>query len=76
MALVFTFSYISSLFALSVAGVLSVNLALLGLLVLPGLILGYVIGKRVRGYMTKATGRFLMLSIASVGAVLLLIKSV
>jgi uncharacterized membrane protein YfcA len=76
MALVFTFSYISSLFALSFAGAFSVSLALLGLLLLPGLILGCVIGKRVRGYMTKAMGRFLMLSIASLGAVLLLIKSV
>ncbi len=76
MALVFTFSYVSSLVALSFAGAFTVNHALLGLLILPGLILGYVVGKRVRGFMTKAVGRFVMLSIASIGAVLLLIKSV
>ncbi len=76
MALVFTFSYISSLVALSFAGVFSTSLALLGLMLLPGLIIGYVIGKQVRGYMTKAMGRFLMLSISSTGAVLLLLKSI
>ena len=76
MALVFTFSYIPSLVVLSFAGVFSVNLAFLGLLMLPGLILGYAIGIRLRGYMTKAIGRVLMLSIASTGAVLLLLKSV
>ena len=75
MALVFTFSYISSLIALSFADAFSVSLAVLGLLMLPGLILGYAIGKRVRGYMTRAMGRFLMLSIASTGAVMLLLKS-
>ena len=75
MALVFTFSYVSSLIALSFAGAFSVSLAVLGLLMLPGLILGYAIGKRVRGYMTRAMGRFLMLSIASTGAVMLLLKS-
>lgn len=76
MALIFTFSYITSLIALSFAGVFSVNLALLGLLLLPGLIVGYVIGKQVREYLIKAIGRYLMLSIASAGAVLLLLKSV
>ncbi|ABG30509.1 sulfite exporter TauE/SafE family protein [Roseobacter denitrificans] len=76
MALVFTFSYIASLIALSIAGVFSVYLALLGLLMLPGLIVGYVIGKRLRGYMSREIGRFLMLSIATGGAVLLLLKSV
>lgn len=76
MALVFTFSYISSLIALSVAGVFTVQLAFLGLLMLPGLILGFVVGKRVRGYMSRDIGRFLMLSIASGGAVLLLLKSI
>ncbi len=76
MALVFTFSYISSLVALSFAGAFSAQLAFLGLMLLPGLIIGYAAGKRVRGYMTKATGRFLMLSISSTGALLLLLKSI
>ncbi|EPX78250.1 sulfite exporter TauE/SafE family protein [Litoreibacter arenae] len=75
MALVFTFSYITSLVALALAGVFDMGQALLGLLMLPGLILGYVIGKRVRGHMSRALGRFLMLSIAASGALLLLIKS-
>ncbi len=76
MALVFTFSYISSLIALNVTGVLSLHLAFRGLLMLPSLIVGYAIGKRVRGYMSRNIGRFLMLSIASGGAVLLLLKSI
>lgn len=75
LAIVFTFSYVASLIALSFAGKFSVNLAFLGLLLLPGLALGYLIGKRVRGYLSKSVGRFLMLSIASSGAVLLLVKS-
>lgn len=76
MALVFTFSYTSSLIALSIAGVFSLQLAFLGLLMLPGLMIGYILGKRVRGHMSREIGRFLMLSIASSGAVLLLAKSI
>ncbi len=76
MALVFTFSYMSSLVALAFAGAFSVSLAVLGLLMLPGLIVGYVAGKQIRGYMSKAMGRMLMLGISSTGAILLLIKSI
>jgi uncharacterized membrane protein YfcA len=76
MALVFTFAYITSLIALTYGGVFNTRLAIDGLLLLPGLLLGFVIGKWARQYMSKSTGRMLMLSIASVGAVLLLVKSI
>lgn len=75
MALVFTFSYITSLIALTYGGAFNTRLALDGLALLPGLLLGFGIGKWARRYMTRALGRALMLSIASIGAVLLLVKS-
>jgi len=75
MALVFTFSYITSLIALTYGGAFSFALAVDGLLLLPGLIIGFAIARWARTYMTKAMGRILMLSIASAGSVLLLMKS-
>lgn len=75
MALIFTFSYITSLVALSYGEAFDKRLAIDGLMLLPGLFLGFVVGKWVRQYMTKSVGRTLMLSIASVGAILLLVKS-
>ncbi|WP_298298653.1 sulfite exporter TauE/SafE family protein [uncultured Litoreibacter sp.] len=75
MALVFTFSYITSLVALTYAGAFNFQLAMDGLMLLPGLLIGFGVGKWVRRYMTQAIGRMLMLSIASIGAILLLIKS-
>ncbi len=76
MALIFTFSYITSLIALTYGGAFNTQLAMDGLFLLPGLLLGFGIGKWARQYMTKSMGRTLMLSIASVGAVLLLAKSI
>ncbi|WP_299851172.1 sulfite exporter TauE/SafE family protein [uncultured Roseovarius sp.] len=75
MALVFTFSYITSLVALTYAGAFNFKLAMDGLMLLPGLLIGFGIGKYTRRYVTRAMGRILMLSIASIGAILLLIKS-
>ena len=76
MALVFTFSYITSLMALTYAGAFNLRLAADGLYLLPGLLAGFGAGKWARQYLTRAMGRFVMLTIASIGAVLLLIKSV
>ena len=75
MAVVFTFSYITSLVALTYAGAFNFNLAIDGLMLLPGLLIGFVAGRWVRRFMTQTMGRMLMLSIASIGAILLLIKS-
>ncbi len=75
MALVFTFSYTASLIALAIAGVFNMTQAILGLVMLPGLLVGYILGRRVRGYLSKRMGRFLMLLIASGAAVMLLMKS-
>ncbi|MCY6379899.1 sulfite exporter TauE/SafE family protein [Hoeflea prorocentri] len=75
MALVFTFTYITSLVALAYAGAFNFRLAMDGLMLLPGLLIGFAIGRWARQYMTQAMGRILMLSIASTGAILLLIKS-
>lgn len=75
MALIFTFSYITSLIALSYAGAFNVRLAMDGLMLLPGLLVGYVAGRWGRQFLTQAVGRILMLSIASFGAGMLLIKS-
>lgn len=75
MALVFTFSYVTSLVALTYAGAFNFKLAMDGLMLLPGLLIGFGIGRWARRYMTQAIGRILMLSIASIGAIVLLIKS-
>lgn len=75
MALVFTFSYITSLMALTYAGAFNVTLAIDGLMLLPGLFIGFGVGRWARQYLTQAMGRMLMLSIASTGAILLLLKS-
>ncbi|MGB3247173.1 MAG: hypothetical protein WBB25_21780 [Sulfitobacter sp.] len=56
------------------SGIFDISQTFLGLLMLRDLILGLVICKQVRGYISKATGRFLMLSLVATGA--LLIKSV
>lgn len=75
MALIFTFSYITSLIALTYSGSFNAMLALDGFALLPGLVLGFGIGKWARRYLTKAMGGVLMLSIAAIGSVLLLAKS-
>ncbi|WP_299507825.1 sulfite exporter TauE/SafE family protein [uncultured Roseobacter sp.] len=75
MALVFTFSYVTSLAALAHAGAFNFKLAMDGLMLLPGLLIGFGVGRRARRYMTQAMGRILMLSIASIGAIILLIRS-
>ncbi|MEP0521894.1 MAG: sulfite exporter TauE/SafE family protein [Hyphomicrobiales bacterium] len=75
LALIFTFSYITSLVALTYAHAFNLRLAFDGLMLLPGLLIGFGAGKWARRFMTKSLGRILMLSIASVGALLLLIKA-
>ena len=75
LAFVFTFSYITSLIALTYAGAFNFKLAIDGLMLLPGLLIGFVIGRWVRQYMSQVIGRILMLSIASIGAILLLVQS-
>lgn len=74
MALVLTFSYITSLGALTYAGAFNFKLAVDGLILLPGLLTGFFIGRWARNFITQAVGRMLMLSIASTGAALLLVK--
>lgn len=76
MALVFTFSYITSLIALAYVGSFNGQLAMDGLMLLPGLLIGYGLGRWCRRFMTQAVGRMLMLSIASTGAIMLLSNSV
>jgi len=76
MALVFSFSYVTSLCALAWVGAFKGRLAIDGLMLLPGLLTGYGLGRWSRGFMTQEVGRILMLSIASIGAVLLIVKSV
>lgn len=75
MALIFTFSYITSLVALTYAGAFNFQLTVDGLMLLPGLRIGCGIERCARLHLTQAMGRVLMLFIASIGAVLLLIKS-
>lgn len=75
LALVFLFAYISSLSGITIAGGFDLLLAFTGLLLLPGLILGFLIGKKYRDLLPKSIARTGMLSIASIGAIILLIKS-
>lgn len=75
MALIFAFAYITSLLGLAYGEYFDMQRGIAGLLMLPGLLLGFWFGKWARKYMTKEIGRVLMLSIASIGAMLLLYKS-
>lgn len=74
LALVFSFSYISSLVALTHNDLFSLRLAFDGLILLPGLITGYLLARHVRGKLTQFFVRTLMLSLASVSALILLVK--
>ena len=76
MALVFLVAYSLSLIALSIFGDFSVRLAVSGLFLLPGLLIGFQIGKRVRHRIPPLLARTIMLTIASISAVILLVKSV
>lgn len=75
LAVVFTFSYIASLVALSYSGKFNLDLAFDGLKLLPGLILGYLLATRYRGLVTHRIGRILMLAVATIGSVLLIMNS-
>ena len=75
LALVFLIAYTLSLLALALAGEFNVALAVTGLLLLPGLLLGFQLGKRVRQRVSPARARMITLAIASVSAVMLLVKS-
>ena len=76
LSLVFSFSYIASLVALTYAGKFDWDLALKGLLMLPGLLVGFLVARYVRGWLSQAVARILMLSIATLSAVLLLLKTI
>ncbi|OED43910.1 hypothetical protein AB833_02710 [Chromatiales bacterium (ex Bugula neritina AB1)] len=74
LAVVFSFSYASSLIALTVTGQFDAELALDGLKLLPGLLLGYLLATKYRGLVSQTTGRVMMLSIAAFGSFILLLK--
>lgn len=76
LSLVFSFSYIASLIALTYAGKFNLDFALKGLLMLPGLLLGFLAAKYVRGWISQSLARILMLTIASFSALLLLLKTI
>lgn len=76
MALVFLVAYSLALIALNFSGAFTVQHALSGLFLLPGLLIGFVIGKRVRHHIPPLLARTVMLSIASISAVVLLVRSV
>ena len=67
-----TFSSFASPGAVTVMELLCVGQALLGLLLLPVLDVGVRAGRRVRGYLSRLTGRLPMRSIGLIRAVLLL----
>ena len=75
LALVFLIAYILSLLALALSGEFNIAQAVTGLLLLPGLLLGFQLGKRVRHHVSQARARIVTLSIASVSAAILLFKS-
>lgn len=75
LAVVFTFAYIASLAAVTFADKFNLGLALDGLKLLPGLILGYLLAKKYRGLIAPNTGRMLMLSIAAVSSIMLIVNS-
>lgn len=75
LALVFLIAYSLSLFALAFAGKFNVAMAVTGLLLLPGLLLGFQLGKRVRQHVSQARARMITLAIAVASAVILLLKS-
>lgn len=76
MALVFLVAYSLSLIALGIFGDFNSRQALSGSALLPGLLIGFQIGKRVRHQIPPLLARTIMLSIASISSVILLVKSV
>ncbi len=75
LSLVFSFSYFASLIALAFADLFSMALAIKGFLMLPGLLIGFIVAKYVRAWLSQSLARVLMLSIASFSAFLLLYKT-
>lgn len=76
MAVVFAIAYVISLFGLAAAGQFDLYRAWLGLTMLPGLVLGILIARRMRGSLPTGLVRLAMLSLVVASAVLLLVKSV
>ena len=76
LALVFIFAYSISLVALAYTGGFNLNLAIDGLFLLPGLLLGFIFAKHLRGLLSQTMARSLMLGIAFISAVILLSKSI
>lgn len=75
LALVFLIAYTLPLLALAFSGEFNIALAVTGLLLLPGLLLGFQLGKRARQQVSQSRARMTTLSIASASAVILLVKS-
>ena len=75
MALLFMFGGVLSLTGLTYAGAFSVRLAIFGLLLLPGLVMGFLGARPLRSLVTKSLARILVLSTAGIGAALLILRS-
>jgi len=75
MALVFLIGYVISLIALAAAGHFDLRRGTLGLLLLPGLFIGFAAARKARGFLPAGVVRAMMLTIASASAVVLLVKS-
>ncbi len=75
LAVVFSFSYMASLIALSFAGKFNIDLALEGLKLFPGLLLGYLVATKHRALVSQSVGRRLTLSIAAISSIILLLDS-
>lgn len=75
MALIFLLGGTLSLIGLAYAGAFSPRLALAGLLLLPGLVLGFIAARPFRSLVTAARARVLVLSTAGIGAALLILRS-
>lgn len=75
LAVVFLYAYTLSLIGLTYTGAFGLQLALEGLLLLPGLIFGFIFAKQVRDFISKTVARYLMLTISAIGAIALLIKA-
>ena len=74
-AVLFVFGCLLALTGLHLAGRFGTEEAVMGLSLLPGVAIGYMIGRLLAGRVSQSAARTTMLTISAIGGVMLLVKS-